>query len=527
MKYFIENDKDINKLSKQNDNNLHNENYDLNNNIMVSRRERNKRKRGIKLSRRNKGRRYKKSNNHIKNKTIIRFNKKFVFFIVLLIGGIYFSIHMYFKYHFYFGSTINCINVSGKTVEEAEKCVKEGINNYTLTLKGRDGVTEEIKASDFELKYNPHRNDEIGLIKDKQNQSFWIKSIFNDENKDGDNILITYDDEMLNNIIDKLDIFNEKNVIEPENPKFVYKNGEFQIEDEIYGNKVNKDSLKEKIKEAILCGQDVLDLEEEECYENPEYTKSSEKAVKIKKILNEYKNSKVTYNLGSSEENLDMSTMMDWIDIGENYNSSINKDKVTEFVNQFADKYDTVGKSRTMYSTSGRTVTVSGGDYGFKINRDAEAAELVKNLESKQAVNREPIYEQTGINTIINDVEKTFVEIDLTNQHLWFYKNGSIIAEGNVVSGCVANGTITPEGTYKLKYKAKDSVLVGENYRSPVAFWMPFNGNIGLHDASWRYNFGGKIYMTNGSHGCVNLPYSLANDIFYNIDEGTPVICYY
>ena len=90
----------------------------------------------------------------------------------------------------------------------------------------------------------------------------------------------------------------------------------------------------------------------------------------------------------------------------------------------------------------------------------------------------------------------------------------------------MANGTITPEGTYKLKYKDKDSVLVGENYRSPVSFWMPFNGNIGMHDASWRYSFGGQIYMTNGSHGCVNLPYSLANDIFYNIDEGTPIICY-
>ena len=148
-------------------------------------------------------------------------------------------------------------------------------------------------------------------------------------------------------------------------------------------------------------------------------------------------------------------------------------------------------------------------------------------MKEKNSVKREPIYEQKGINTIINDVGKTCVEIDLSNQHLWFYKDGIILVEGDIVSGSIANGTITPEGTYSLKYKDKDSVLVGEGYRSPVDFWMPFNGNIGMHDAGWRYNFGGKIYLTNGSHGCINLPHSLAKNIFYNIEEGTPVVCYY
>ena len=61
----------------------------------------------------------------------------------------------------------------------------------------------------------------------------------------------------------------------------------------------------------------------------------------------------------------------------------------------------------------------------------------------------------------------------------------------------------------------------------PVDFWMPFNGNIGIHDASWRTEFGKNIYMTNGSHGCVNSPYELANTIFDNIEAGTPIVCYY
>ena len=53
---------------------------------------------------------------------------------------------------------------------------------------------------------------------------------------------------------------------------------------------------------------------------------------------------------------------------------------------------------------------------------------------------------------------------------------------------------------------------------------MPFVGNsIGLHDASWRGSFGGSIYQSNGSHGCVNLPPDKAAELCSLIDRGTVV----
>ncbi len=111
-------------------------------------------------------------------------------------------------------------------------------------------------------------------------------------------------------------------------------------------------------------------------------------------------------------------------------------------------------------------------------------------------------------------------------QHLSFYKNGSLIVQGDVVTGNVSTKNPTPEGIYRLKYKERNATLKGEGYSAPVDFWMPFNGGIGIHNASWRNEFGGNIYMANGSHGCINAPYDLAKVIFNNIDEGTPVICY-
>lgn len=495
---------------------------------MISRKERKRRNKEIKILRRKKGKRYKKNTNSLKINVNLGVNKKYGIIIASsLIVGIYTVSHIYFKYHFYLGSTINCINVSGKSIKNAEKAIEDGINNYSLMLEGRNNLSIVIKGQDFSLKYEPDNANKIENIKENQNKSFWLQSFFKDENQDGTNILVSYDEDTLNDIIDNLECFKEENIIEPKNPEIIFEDGEFHIKDEVYGNKVKKEKLKEEILRAILSGQDEIKLEEADCYENPEFTKSSDKAKKIQETLNSYKNAKIVYSLGSSEETLDMSTMSDWIEIDDDYNTEINEEKVKAFVDGIAGKYDTVGKKRTFTSASGKQVTVRDGDYGFKIDRTAETEQLINDLKGKQLVQREPMYSQKGINSITNDIETNYVEIDLSNQHLWFHKDGKIITQGDVVSGSVATGNKTPAGTYKLKYKAKDSVLVGENYRSPVSFWMPFNGNIGLHDASWRSRFGGNIYVSNGSHGCVNLPYSLAKEIFKNIDEGTPIICYY
>ena len=53
---------------------------------------------------------------------------------------------------------------------------------------------------------------------------------------------------------------------------------------------------------------------------------------------------------------------------------------------------------------------------------------------------------------------------------------------------------------------------------------MPFNGGIGLHDASWRSKFGGDIYVRGGSHGCINLPKNKAAELYNRIQKGCPVV---
>ena len=129
----------------------------------------------------------------------------------------------------------------------------------------------------------------------------------------------------------------------------------------------------------------------------------------------------------------------------------------------------------------------------------------------------------------MSDIGDSYVEADLTHQHLYLYEDGAIIFETDFVSGSMSStpDCITPEGVFGVTYKTTNAVLRGATYETPVNYWMPFYGNYGMHDATWRVEFGGQIYIQNGSHGCINLPLSAAALIYEHVSTGFPVICYY
>ena len=146
--------------------------------------------------------------------------------------------------------------------------------------------------------------------------------------------------------------------------------------------------------------------------------------------------------------------------------------------------------------------------------------------------NRREYYKRAGLcadgrtATGQNDYGDSYVEINLTAQHLFLYKDGNLVVESDFVSGNLSKGHATPTGAFGLTYKTTDAVLRGEDYVTPVKYWMPYAGDVGMHDATWRNSFGGNIYKTNGSHGCINLPRSAAKTIYETIEQGYPVLVY-
>ena len=436
---------------------------------------------------------------------------------------IYLGMTMFFKNHFYFGSVISGINVAGKTVGEVEKELSSEMETYTLELEERGDVTEQIKAVDIGLKYDGNK---IKELKDSQNASSWVAALFKKNDSEISQI-VTYDEELLNKSFNKLSCLNSSNIIKPENASFKYTDDGYVIEDEVNGTKINKDTLYDSVVNAILKVEPKINLESSNCYENPQYTSKSQEVADAKNMLDKYANLTITYTSGDKTEVLDGSTIHNWLGVNEKMEVTIDDEKVKKYVDKIASIYNTFGNTRNFVTTSKSTIKVSGGNYGWIVDKYKEVQDLIKCIKNGQSTTKEPMYAQTAVAEGTNDIGDTYVEIDMTKQHLWFYKKGSLVTEGDVVTGNITNNTSTPIGTYRLNYKEKNATLKGEDYSSAVTFWMPFNGNVGMHDASWRTEFGKNIYMTSGSHGCVNEPYELANKIYDNIDANTPIVCYY
>lgn len=198
-----------------------------------------------------------------------------------------------------------------------------------------------------------------------------------------------------------------------------------------------------------------------------------------------------------------------------------------EYVESLAATYDTVGNSREFVTSMGSTVTVQGGNYGWQIDVDAETAALLEILASGESVAREPVYLSAAYKHGGNEIGDTYVEISIENQHMWYYEDGQLLVETDIVTGNPYQGNSTPVGSYKVLNKHTSIILKGEDYESFVNYWIGFKGTAyGLHDASWRSYYGGTIYLGNGSHGCVNTPYTNVQAIYNEVEIGTPVLIY-
>lgn len=441
---------------------------------------------------------------------------------------IYLLISLYFVNHFFFYTIINGVDVSLKSHNDVNNTIRSYIEDYELQLIERDGEIEEIRGQDLGVLYN--EKNSISEICKKQSSFKWISSLFKDQEYYLEDIFL-YDKENLENKINKLNCLN-KEIIEPQNASFKYSNGSYEVVSEVYGNKIHRDKLKKAIEKSILEGKTKLDLDKNFCYENPKYTLSSDKTIETKNLLNKYISTKITYIFGSKDEILDESIINEWLSVDDKLEVVINESAVKEYVQGLSKKYDTVGIPRKIKTSINKIVEVKGGFYGWKINCSAETKALLENIKLGELLQKEPIYTQKALYRdedeigTTDDIGKTYVEINITRQHLWFYKDGKLITQGPIVTGNPSKGNSTNLGVYMLNYKQKEATLRGHNYESGVTYWMPFNGNIGIHDASWRYSFGGDIYKRNGTHGCVNAPLYLAKTIFNNIEDGTPIICY-
>lgn len=448
----------------------------------------------------------------------------FAFLLGLLIAG-----SVYCSSHFSKGTIINEIDASGLTMEELESRMRE----YVLTVRERTGegsyITETITGDQIGVTVS--NTDELNGILKQQNIlkaiSSYIKGeqqVYTVEN------LYAYVDSALMTAILKLQGFQESFVVEPVDAhisEYDAENG-YRIVPEIRGNVLNQTKTIQTVETAVDALLTEIDLEKAGCYEEPSVYADDAKLTERLAQMKQYTDLRIVYHFGQQEEVIDGSVLSGWLLVDEETNKvSVSEEKIDDFVVMLRKKYDTIFRSREFQTSYGKTITIEGGDYGWWMNYSQEQEQLKEMIRNGESGERIPVYYQTAAVYGSQDYGNTYIEINLTAQHLFLYVNGEKKMESEFVSGNAARGFDTPAGIYGITYKEQDAMLVGENYETPVSYWMPFNGNIGLHDAIWRDSFGADIYKKSGSHGCVNMPYLKAKELYGEIAKGTPVICYY
>lgn len=455
--------------------------------------------------------------------------KKLCIFLIAIIALVYIAGCIVFKDRYFVNTNINGIKADLKTPGDIDKLASDKAANYKLNISGRNDVKDSINGTDVDIAYV--KDGSAAKIKEDQGFLAWPLAFLDKTNIDG-KLNVKYDEAKLNDVVKKLNIFDKKNIKAPVSafPRFDEKKGDYVVDKGDLGSTPIEVSVKNFI--ATSLKSEATEVEYPASAYKSQKNKANDKRIeKAIAQLKEYDKVKVVYDFEKEKYvagTKDVSTMFD-VASEEDYKVELSKDKVREFVRNLSRKYSTYGDAREIPSAStGGKLKVTGGIYGWLIDREKETDYLYDLVKAKKSENdRKPIYAQTAITRENQDLGNEFIEIDLTKQHMWFVRDGKVLVDTPIVSGNPNRGDATPPGIYPLNYKTRHATLRGPGYASPVSYWMPFNGDIGIHDASWQPVYGGSRYLYAGSHGCINTPYSKVAQFYSLSKKGMPVVVHY
>ncbi|MDO4438943.1 MAG: L,D-transpeptidase [Eubacteriales bacterium] len=430
------------------------------------------------------------------------------------------------------GTNVNGFHVGGMTVDEADAFLSEQESVAdTFSIKLNDGNYVHIDGKDYGLTKSADKN-ELNSIIDAQianGGSFGMGA----EWKNEVHVNSSFDEGKLDETLSQLDfLVNQDKTTDAYISDYV-EGQPFYIVPEHQGNSLDTERVKTEIKNALSRGERFIDLNTLDVYDKINIYSSDAGLQKKVEALNQASKVDVTLTAGSKEFKIGINEIKDMV-IGLDENGRLLLDDVafSEFLKSVAGTFNTTGTERVFTGGAGREVRLV-SNYGWEMDLEKELIQLKEDIINGQPVRREPIWKKQAKSYEAMDWGTTYVEVDMASQHVYYFQDGNIVWDAPCVTGNVERGDATPEGIYSIYSKETDRVLRGKllpngkrEYETPVKYWMPFNGGVGLHDASWRGSFGGNIYQNNGSHGCINLPPKSAAKLYELVSVGTIVVCH-
>lgn len=453
--------------------------------------------------------------------------------ILVSLMGTYIGLAIYYHNAFAYGTWINGVYCTGRSIQEVNEDLVRGFTYDGVTIYDNDGNSYMITAEEIGYQFDFIKALEI--YQKRQNPWMWIDSLFQGDSAELVPV-VSYDRQALEQSFDKIPDLSVQGRLSEEMRKIsiIRTDHGYELLNE-RTDVLQVDEAKNLIISAVEESRAEVSLADEGCYHDLALTAQMQETLAIWEQVEQFQQCGIVYVIGDEQIPVDASVVCDWIELDEdgsfatdeNGKLMLKENAIEEFIDNLADEYDTVGVSRQFQTTRGEQVTIEGGIYGNQIDRDAEVEYLTNAFINKKQEMHEPEYAQKARVQGKNDIGSTYIEVDMGEQMMYYYVDGVQKIATPIVTGNMSRRMGTPSGVNYVYIKQTNRILRGEGYASHVDFWMPVKGNIGIHDASWRGKFGGTIYQTNGSHGCINTPRDAMVQLYESVEVGTPVVMFY
>lgn len=461
--------------------------------------------------------------------------------ILCILAALYTGLSVYYAKGFSYGTWINEIYCTGKSVPEAAELLEAQYRENSdgcMSVTMEDGSVRVIDYNEIGLKCD--FLGELEAVKEEQEPWLWFLNLSSQSRQIQPDISI--DEEAFERAYKKC--FSDFCERDDEDYR-VY------IERTTEGCRLVNEKKKvwdwetdeALLMEAVLSGKDSFDLASEGTYRDLPLDTEQLRTLDLWEDIKTFQQCDIIYRFGEDEEPIDASVVCDWLIpdgeggfvYDEEGHLAWDKEKLEAYVDVLAKRYNTLGGTREFKSTRGDTVTIEGGTYGNQFQVKSEKKWLYETFSECKSgawtgelpVVREPEYVKTAKKQGRDDIGDTYIEIDMGQQQMYYYQEGMLKLSTPIVTGNMMRRRGTPSMVCYVYGKQKNRVLKGPGYAAHVKYWMPVKNGIGIHDAAWRDEFGGEIYKTEGSHGCINTPDEAMAKLYEMVEIGTPVVMFY
>ena len=454
--------------------------------------------------------------------------------LIAMIG--YLSLSVYYRNGFSLNTWINGVYCTGKSVQEVNSELLQAVKAPIVVLTDRYGKNYELNLADMD--YQEDYSSELNQFMKEQNPYLWLDGIIGGNKYELAPSVKYNKDKLYESFCNLLPIKEEAE-----------KNTDYHVEwDAAKEEYVLIDNLKnrfdvEKVWQAVLESIDNrnynVDFSSLDCHYDIPLTEEQKEIAALWEKIEKFQNCMLVYDMGAEKIEFTAQVVSKFLMteagvpiLDEKGELVLDRNSIEAFVKNLAKEYDTYGLEREFQATNGETIIISEGNYGTTLDQKAEVAFLTENLLLSimhGSVKQEhiPVYEREGFARGKDDIGGTYIEIDMTAQKMYYYVDFALVIETDIVSGDMKRKWDTPEGVYYVYAKQRYRTLRGPGYESFVKYWMPVYKGIGIHDANWRKEFGGDVYLKDGSHGCINTPRDIMADLYEMVEIGTPVVMFY